>query len=166
MIAGVAIAFGGYLSVAARGEDPSGLHWFLVKARSASIERHATDTPPAGWNDAGKIQDGARSFVSRGCVQCHGGPGVEWAKFSEGLNPGPPDLKEEAGGLSPSAVFWVVKNGIRMTGMPSFGEAGVPDDEIWNIAAFVKAIPTVSEADMKTWTAGPASSAPGTQPNP
>jgi mono/diheme cytochrome c family protein len=165
-LAGAALAFGGYVSVAARGEDPAWLQWALVKARTASIERHATDGPPAGWNEAGKVHEGARSFVTRGCVQCHGAPGMEWSKFSEGLNPGPPDLKEVAGGLSPSAIFWVVKNGIRMTGMPSFGEAGVPDDEIWRIAAFVKAFPTVSEADMKTWAAGPTDTAPNAQANP
>ena len=40
-----------------------------------------------------------------------------------------------------------------MTGMPSFELAGVKDDEIWSIAAFVKQLPTVSEADYKNWTA-------------
>ena len=50
--------------------------------------------------------------------------GVKWLKFSEGLHPDPPDLKEVAGGLS-AELFWVIKNGINMTGMPSFAQAGV-----------------------------------------
>ena len=50
-------------------------------------------------------------------------------------------------------LFWVIKNGINMTGMPSFAQAGVQDDEIWSIAAFVKKLPSVSDADYKTWTA-------------
>jgi len=41
-----------------------------------------------------------------------------------------------------------------MTGMPSFAEAGAKDDEIWSIAAFVKKLPDVSDADYKSWTAG------------
>ena len=45
----------------------------------------------------------------------------EWAKFSEGLNPAPPDLKDIVGDAQPRELFWVVKNGIKMTGMPSFG---------------------------------------------
>ena len=64
--------------------------------------------------------------------------GRGWAKFSEGLNPGPPDLKDVVGGLEPRELFWVVKNGIKMTGMPSFGAIGVPDEEIWSIVAFLE----------------------------
>jgi hypothetical protein len=47
----------------------------------------------------------------------------------------------------------VIKNGINMTGMPSFGPTGVPDGEIWTIVAFLKKLPNVSEADYKAWTA-------------
>ena len=57
------------------------------------------------------------------------------------------------GGLQPREIFWVVKNGIRMTGMPSFAGAGVPDPEIWSMVAFLKKLPTVSDADFKAWSA-------------
>jgi hypothetical protein len=39
-----------------------------------------------------------------------------------------------------------------MTGMPSFGTVGVPDPEIWSIVAFLKKLPTVTDADFKTWS--------------
>jgi hypothetical protein len=71
------------------------------------------------------------------------------------LNPAAADLNEIAKVREPSAIFWVVKNGIRMTGMPSFGKAGVADNELWQIAAFVKKLPNVAEADYKGWTATP-----------
>jgi hypothetical protein len=80
---------------------------------------------------------------------------VEWSKFSEGLNPGPPDLKDVADDPA-EEIFWVIKNGIKMTGMPSFGKIEVPDPEIWSIVAFVKKLKTVSEEDYKAWTAAPA----------
>jgi hypothetical protein len=47
-----------------------------------------------------------------------------------------------------------VKNGINMTGMPSFALAGAKDEELWQIVAFLKKLPDVSEADFKAWTAG------------
>jgi hypothetical protein len=50
-------------------------------------------------------------------------------------------------------LFWVIKNGINMTGMPSFGLAGAKDDDIWSIVAFLKFLPTVSEAEYQVWTA-------------
>jgi hypothetical protein len=40
-----------------------------------------------------------------------------------------------------------------MSCLPSFAQAGAQDDEIWSIAAFVKKLPSVSDADYKTWTA-------------
>ena len=125
----------------------------LIRVRTASIDRHAGGTSPLKLDDPAVVRDGARAFARHGCANCHGAPGVEWAKFSEGLNPDPPDLKEAVAGAEPARIFWVVKNGIRMTGMPSFGKAGAADSEIWQITAFVKALPKVSEADYKAWTA-------------
>ena len=145
--------FGGYYSVAGTAEDPAAVTWALTKVRVASINRHATDNPPASFGDNNMVQAGARAYASNGCANCHGAPGVMWLKYSEGLHPDPPDLKKVVGDLSPSQLFWIIKNGINMTGMPSFELAGVKDDEIWSIAAFVKKLPTVSEADYKSWTA-------------
>jgi mono/diheme cytochrome c family protein len=154
--------FGGFYSVAGTQEDPAIVKWALVKVRNASIARHATDKPPGNLGDPATVQAGARQFMERGCVNCHGAPGVEWAKFSEGMHPDPPDLKEEVEGRTPQELFWIVKNGINMTGMPSFGAIGVGDDDIWKIVAFIKQLPHVTEADYKAWTAGsaPAAAAP------
>ena len=146
--------FGGFYSVAASEEDPGVVTWALQRVRMASVDRHATDRPPPLPDEAAVLRTGAKAFLARGCANCHGAPGVEWAKFSEGLNPAPADLKEVAPERSPRAVFWVVKNGIRMTGMPGFGGLGAEDAELWAIAAFVKKLPDVTEAQFKEWTSG------------
>jgi mono/diheme cytochrome c family protein len=161
-IAAAVFFLGGFYSVAAIGEDTGFIHWAIAQTRDASIARHATEAPPISLDDSMTVQAGARAFNERGCVHCHGAPGVMWSKFSEGLNPDPPDLKELASEAEPREVFWVVKNGIRMTGMPSFGAQEVPDQELWQIVAFVKKLPTVSADDYKSWTASP--SAPTTPP--
>jgi mono/diheme cytochrome c family protein len=57
-------------------------------------------------------------------------------------------------GNPPAHLFWVIKNGIKMTGMPAFG-ADMDDKEAWSVVAFVRKIPTVSEADFKAWSAAP-----------
>jgi mono/diheme cytochrome c family protein len=152
-IAAAVFFFGGFYSVAGTEEDPAIVNWTLVRVRQASVARHANDTPPMSLDDAAVVQEGARAYSERGCVNCHGGPGVNWQKFSEGLRPDPPDLKEIAPERQPRELFWVIKHGIKMTGMPSFGAIEVPDREIWAIAAFVKKLPIVSEADFKAWTA-------------
>jgi mono/diheme cytochrome c family protein len=154
-IAAAGFFFLGFFNVAATEADPDVVNWALVKVRQASIARHAKDTPPGSLDDVATVRAGARAYATYGCVVCHGGPGAEWAKLSEGLNPGPPDLKEVAPERSPAELFYVIKNGIKMTGMPSFKLAGVPDAEIWSIVAFVKKLPTVSDADFKAWQAQP-----------
>jgi mono/diheme cytochrome c family protein len=159
-IAAAAYFFGGFYSVAGTVEDPAAVNWALVRVRTASIQRHATDRPPGSLEDPATIQAGARVYNDQGCVTCHGAPGVKWAKFSEGLHPDPPDLKDVAGELTPSEIFWVVKNGINMTAMPSFGAVGVSDDDLWKITAFVKKFPNVSDDDFKKWTAAQQQPAP------
>jgi mono/diheme cytochrome c family protein len=151
-VAAGAFFFGGFYNIAATEQDPGIVAWALVNVRQAAIARHANDTPPGTLNDAATVRAGAHAFAERGCVNCHGGPGASWAKFSEGLNPAPPDLKEVVGERQPRELFWIVKNGIKMTGMPSFGAVGVPDPEIWSIVAFLKKLPTVTDADFKTWS--------------
>jgi mono/diheme cytochrome c family protein len=152
-IGAAAFFFGGYYNVAAAAEDPAVVTWALTQVRNASINRHALDQPPASVNEPASVQAGAKAFATHGCTNCHGAPGVNWAKYSEGLHPDPPDLKDVVGQVSPAQLFWVVKNGINMTGMPSFALAGVKDEEIWSIVAYLKKLPGVSEADYKAWTA-------------
>ena len=151
---GAAVFFlGGFYDVGAIAARPAAVDWALARVRAASIARHATDGPPATLDDPATIQAGARAFETRGCVVCHGAPGVPYAKFPEGMNPWPADLNVVAKQSDVAQIFWVVKHGIGMTGMPSFGAEEAPDAELWTIAAFVKKLPTVSEADYKAWTA-------------
>lgn len=163
-IAAAVYFFAGYYNVSAVKRDPFLVAWVLEEVRDASIDRHATETPNFSLTDPAIVQAGARAFLARGCANCHGAPGVKWAKFSEGLRPDPPDLKDAANELSPQEIFWVVKHGINMTGMPSFARVGLADKEIWSIAAFVKKLPSVSDSDFKAWTSPAAGAAPTAPP--
>jgi len=151
--------FGGFYSVAATEPEPGPVAWVLIKVRQASIIRHATDPAPGTLDDPASVRAGARAFAARGCVTCHGAPGADYAKFAEGMRPDPPDLKDIVNDRAPAQLFWVVKNGIKMTGMPGFGAIGVSDQELWSIVAFLKKLPSVSEADFKAWS----EAAPGTR---
>jgi hypothetical protein len=61
----------------------------LVHVRKASIARHAIDQPTGLLDDPAMVKEGARAYFHRGCVDCHGGPGVEPADFAAGLNRSP-----------------------------------------------------------------------------
>ena len=75
---------------------PGIVNWALVKVRMASIGRRAGLSSPVDLDGPEVVRAGARAFSERGCTNCHGAPGVKWQKFSEGLNPDPPDLEEIA----------------------------------------------------------------------
>ena len=148
--------FGGFYNIAENKDDPAIVAWALAHVRAASVARHATEAPPASLDDPATVKAGARAYATIGCVNCHGGPpNKDWAKFSEGLKPIPADLKVMAKERSASELFSAIRNGIKMTGMPSFALAGASDQQIWTIVAFIKSLPTSTDEDYKAWTASP-----------
>jgi mono/diheme cytochrome c family protein len=155
-IAAAIFFFGGFYNVAESQENPAVVNWALATVRAASVARHATEPPAAPLEDPATVKAGARAYATIGCVNCHGGPpDKDWAKWSEGLKPVPADLKVMAKERTAPELFWVIKNGIKFTGMPSFGLAGVSDQQIWTIVAFIKNLPAMSDVEYKTWTASP-----------
>jgi mono/diheme cytochrome c family protein len=83
------------------------------------------------------------------CLPCHGAPGIEAAEFHEGMNPAPPEMDStDVQKYTDGELYWIVKNGIRFTGMPSFGK-NHRDDEIGDIVAFVRHVPQLSAAERQ-----------------
>jgi mono/diheme cytochrome c family protein len=156
--AGGVYFFGGYYDVAAVGPGNPAVEWAVKKVRQASVRMHAKDFPAPSWfNDPKTVQAGAHEFTEEGCVRCHGAPGRKPDKFTQGMNPSPPDLGRASAPDPPSKVFWIVKHGIRMTAMPEFGShAG--DDEIWRAVAFVKHLRQVTPAEYQAWSDGGSAS--------
>ena len=163
-IAGAIYLFSGYYNVAAREPDAGAVSWALINIRQASIKQRAPTEVPVSLDDTAVIQEGAKAFSQHSCATCHGAPGVKWAKFSEGMRPYAADLNKTAKNRPAGEIFWIVKNGIDMTGMPSFALLKVSDEEIWNIAAFIKNLPNVSADNYKAWTETGSPEPMGVQP--
>ena len=127
--------YSGIYNVAATSPDSPLVAWILQETRESSVRSRASGLKvPAGFD---KINTDRVYFVFHSiCATCHGGSGP----VSNGLNPYAPNLAESARELSPQAIFWIVRNGIKMTGMPAFGKT-YADDEVWMITAFVKQLP-------------------------
>jgi mono/diheme cytochrome c family protein len=83
------------------------------------------------------------------CVFCHGAPGVDASEAGEGLNPPAPDLTlAKIQKRSDGELFWILQNGIRMTGMPGFGPTH-KDEELWKIVAFLRHLPELTPDEEK-----------------
>ena len=108
--------------------------------------RRAPQQPNPRANDPAAVAAGLQMYA-HSCVICHGAPGAEGADFSKGLNPFPPSLAD-ASDLSDGELFWIVKHGIRMTGMPAFGLTH-NDDQIWNVVAFIRHLPNLTPQERE-----------------
>jgi len=113
--------------------------------RNAVISRADNDAENA--RDEEQVREGFQEYNEM-CIICHGAPGKEQTDVSKGLTPNPPDLAEASRRWNSAQLFWIVKNGVKMTGMPAFGPTH-KDDQIWNIVAFVQRLPRMSPEAYK-----------------
>ena len=74
------------------------------------------------------IQQEAMAHFADHCAVCHANDGSGQSMFGKGMYPKPPDLRGETQGMSDGEIFYVIENGIRMSGMPAFGGDGTSDD--------------------------------------
>ncbi len=149
LLAVLTVMYTGIFNVATAWQDPPLLRWVLVTTRESSIERRAQDIQAPALDGAQQIENGFRSYRER-CAICHTPPGGKQSPLAKGLNPEPPDLSEDEDKdeMSAAELFWVIKNGIRMTGMPAWGPTH-DDTEVWDIVAFIKTLPQTSAADYR-----------------
>ena len=145
LLGGFAVIYTGAYDVAATEPHWPVTHWIMETARIRSIEAHAAGIrAPPNFNDPTNIPIGVEHFAAH-CAVCHGAPGVPRGDIAQGLYPPPPDLAKAATLYIPGELFWIVKNGIKMTGMPSWADHS--DAELWATVAFVKKLPDMSEQD-------------------
>jgi cytochrome c553 len=122
--AAAAFVYSGAFNVAATDPHSPPVTWLLETARVRSIKAHAAgiEVPPS-FEAQNNVQDAAGHFVAH-CATCHGAPGVDRNDFADRMYPRPPDLTDVSKRYSPAELFWILKNGIKMIGMPSMADDG------------------------------------------
>ncbi len=118
----------------------------------ASLAEHVRDVAAPDLNDEARIREGADHYAEM-CTGCHLAPGVDTSEIRQGLNPKPPRLDQAAAQIPPARMFWVIKHGVRMTGMPAWGQTHA-DAKIWAMVAFVRQLPQMTPAQYQALTAG------------
>lgn len=129
----------GVINVAATQQDAAPVEWFLHRTyrNSVALRSEAVMVPDSFESDE-NVLIGARNFEAM-CSTCHTPPGLGDTPAASGLNPRPPKLLDLAGRGEPQEQFWVISNGVRMTGMPAFGPTH-EDSELWSLVAFLRAM--------------------------
>ncbi len=144
----VGFAYSGFYDVSASSSHSGFVDWLLATTSHASIKRRAGQIEVPDLDNEDLVLAGINDFDSM-CVGCHGGPGKDPEAMGQGLNPPAPDLAEEAAEMTPAELFWVTKNGIKMTGMPAWG-ATHGDDAIWPMVALMTRLPDLDAAGYQS----------------
>lgn len=154
--AAAGFAYSGVYNVAA--DEP---HWPVthglletLKERSIAARIGAIEVP-ANLDDADRLRRGAGNYDAM-CVGCHLRPGVHSSEIHKGLYPQPPDLAQAIPGRDPSEAatkgaaarqFWIIKHGVKASGMPAWSRGGVDDETIWDMVALLRKLPALDGAE-------------------
>ncbi|VAW50008.1 hypothetical protein MNBD_GAMMA04-1319 [hydrothermal vent metagenome] len=128
-------------------------HWditteLLELVRDRSIEMRAKTIQVPDLSSAEMISNGAKNFDAM-CSQCHLAPGMEPTELNLGLYPQPPVFyKEKHNDHGSANTFWVIQNGLKMTGMPAWGDFHT-DRQMWEMVAFMNNINGMSKAEYQ-----------------
>jgi mono/diheme cytochrome c family protein len=145
LIAGAVFIFSGFYNVSATVPHWRITQWVMDTTRVRSIEAHASRIQvPSDLGDPARVAIGVAHFAAH-CAVCHGAPGVPKGDIARGLYPPPPDLAVAVNESTPAELFWILKHGIKMSGMPAWSDHS--DAELWSTVAFLKQLPGMSEQD-------------------
>lgn len=122
-VVGAGVVYSGVINVGADDPHFPAIHALLNTARERSIAVRARDVEVPNLADEKMIRSGAGNYNSM-CIGCHLAPGVSETELSQSLYPAPPDLSKVGANGNPAATFWIIKHGIKASGMPAWGKRG------------------------------------------
>jgi mono/diheme cytochrome c family protein len=120
----------------------------------AYLEKLPHPDPPVPADES-NLREGAIVYVKH-CAVCHGLPGANRTVIADGMAPRPPQLLKTTGGTDdePWENYWIVENGVRMTGMPGFKNRLI-ETQIWQVSLLIKNAGTISPTVRQILTDGP-----------
>lgn len=145
-IGAIVVISAGFILTGSYDVSATNKHWdittkILEIARDKSVHASSEGIVVPDLDNIGMISNGAKNYDSM-CVQCHLAPGSPDTELHQALYPEPPVFHEDGDGHkhSPAETFWVIKNGLKMTGMPAWGGFHT-DQQLWEMTAFLQKMP-------------------------
>ena len=152
-VVGIIFAYSGLYNVAATTGHTKPIEQILRVTMMRSVVAHARGiVPPADFKPMDhELAEHAAGHYDAMCRTCHGAPGRKPDPWQ--LYPPAPDLADalRVTRWSDAEVFWIIKNGLKDTGMSAFGQSH-DDEEIWALTAFVRQLDTLSPDQFRTMT--------------
>ena len=143
-IGGMLFAWSGLYDISAAEPHWDATESLIETLRDRSITVHSKGIQTPDLDDPEYLMAAAGHYHGM-CRLCHGAPGAHTNEFARGLYPSPPDFTTGAvqDTRSSAEIYWIVKNGIKMTGMPAFGPTH-DETELWGLVAFTRELNEMS----------------------
>jgi mono/diheme cytochrome c family protein len=124
---------------------PTALENTLASAMlHASVSSRNGELQPSMATTRQMLAEGMEHYADH-CANCHANNGSGDTMYGRGLNPRPPDLRLPATqNKSDGELYSIIQNGVRMSGMPAFGEPGAHDHSSWELVAFLRHLPSLT----------------------
>lgn len=141
----------GLYNVAASKPHTTFTQWLTHETMIHSVRRHATGIAVPARVGTAQVQRGFCLYETH-CVACHGAAGVPRQHWVGGMEPQPPYLLDATATFTPAQLFWIAKNGIKMTGMPSWRDS-LSDAQLWEVVAWLEASRRLPPQTYVRWRA-------------
>ena len=150
LIAWIVITLG-FISFRADQQPSAFEQKYAMKAVDASTDRNSRDLKnPIQPTDA-NLLDGMKLYKTY-CAGCHGAPDTPKSPIGEAFYPPAPQFLEDTPDMPDNQNFYIIKHGIRFTGMPAWDKLA-NDDQIWKVSTFLShmgKLPPVVDQEWKT----------------
>jgi mono/diheme cytochrome c family protein len=147
VVAGIVVMYSGVINVAATNPHNPITAMILSTTMDNSVRAHAKGITVPPLKNEQMIMEGFRHYREM-CVACHLAPGIKSSEIRAGLLPKPPKLQEAVREWKPAELFWIIKNGVKMSGMPAWGPTH-SDQKIWAMVAFLEKLPDMTAAQYQ-----------------
>src|SRR3954470_13175351 len=119
------------------------------KLRSMAIPREARDRRDPVADSAAVIDEGMEHYADH-CAVCHDNDGSGDTEMGHGLYPRVPDMRLRATqDLTDGELFYIIENGVKLTGMPAWGGEGHEGDASWKLVRFIRHLPKLTDAEVQ-----------------
>ena len=129
--------------------EPSSLEKTVARAvRNLAIPSEAKQAKNPIPATPENLAEGREHFADH-CAECHGNDGSGDTEMGRNLYPKPPDLRlPQTQTLTDGEIFYIIQNGVRLTGMPAWGDSHEADDN-WKLALFIRHLPNLTAEEKK-----------------
>jgi mono/diheme cytochrome c family protein len=131
-------------------EEPTAIEAFVAgRLRSLATPREANDAPNPIAPSKEVVSEAMAHFADH-CAICHGNDGSGDTSIGRGLYPKPPDMRRpETQNLTDGELFYIIENGIRLTGMPAFGQDTAESaQDSWKLVHFIRHLPEITDDEL------------------